>query len=350
MKKIVSILLAVMLLLSLAACGGNASSSGNSGSGSQEPAGSTGTASQESAETNTENTGNTETPEPSEPEGTVVLDNDYFKLTFKGIEEDRDPFFCKMLLNVETKSNEENISFYSELFNLAINGYGIYSDAAESYVLEGEYSIDPGKNYDLELRLYKCVCEAIGIDSIDKIEKLDIVLSGWQRADGKYNHKTYGECSIYPTGLEGSYVQKPREDMVGDETADGENFKITLYWKEGVDFISALKSGGTNSPVVIIENKTDGEYHFGCSDFRINGIKSKATQSGFGNVSGDIKPGGTLVGRLEDGSGYISHLDITKVESITFEFTVYTLSDNPNSNGDILGRFNLTVDPEPIHN
>ena len=368
-KKAVSILIAVIMIVSLAACGNEASVSGNTGkpAGSagtaaqepagktetaQEPAANTGTAVQEPAGNNTETadapkengTENTEPEKPAEPEGSVVLDNDYFKLTFKGIEEDKAPFFCRMLFNVETKSSEENLQFYGELMELAINGYGIYEYAQESFVVE--FISDS----DFEIRLYDCVLKAIGVDSIDKIEKVDILLSDWPLEDGKYTHKFYGDCSIYPTGLEGSYVRKEREDMPGDETVDGQNFRVTLYWEEGIDFITALSSDGEHSPVVIIENKTDNEYHLSCWDFLVNGVRDEA-HSGSGEVGGNIKPGGMLVGRLQ-ADNYVRTLqrnNVTKVDSITYQLSVYAVNDHPYNLGDTLGKFNITVEPDDIH-
>ena len=348
MKKIVSILLALTLVLSLAACGGESSGSGNGGNGSQEAAGSSDAASSEAAEANTENTQTPKPEEPSEPEGTVALDNEYFKLSFIGIEEAEAPFFCKLLFNVENKGSKEGLDFYPGLLHLTINGFGLFENSWEL-----DNIIASGESFGAGLYLYNSVMEAIGVDSIDKIEKVDISLSDWVSADGKYEHESFGECSIYPTGLEGSYVQKARASMTGDETAEGQNFDVTVYWKEGVDFVTALESGGQDSPVVIITNKTAEEYEFSCSDFRINGIKSEATQSGFGSVSGNIKSGGTLVGRVDDDSSYIDHYikdKITKVDAITFEFSVYALSDHPYNRGDNLGRFNMTIQPEPIHN
>lgn len=364
MKKTILILMALTLILSLAACGsspsaeaGTSGQTENTAKEAQEPAAAA--AEQKPAEASADTKpaeaaaqtaeppkeSPAEPPAPEEPSGEVVLDNDYFKLTFNGVEEDDEPFLCRLLLDVECKKPEDELLFSYELFGMAVNGYGITEN---SY----EFDEQPAENgcIKLGIRVYNAVLEAIGVDSIDKIEKVDVVLSGWEYPDGKYAYKNYGECSIYPTGLEGSYVQKPREAMVGDETVETENFRLTLFWKEGVDFISAHESSGLHSPVVIIENRTNEEYHFSADNFKINGVQNELRINS-GYVGGNIKPGGTLVGML-DADGTVraaKEKNITKADQISFDFNVHAVSNDPNSLGDTLAVIPVKVAPEDIH-
>ncbi len=375
MKKIISLMLA-LTLLSLAACGGNSPTEAGAGSQTENtaseaqkpaeagtdqktagadtvPASENAGADQKPAEAGAEGSqapaeNSPEAAAPEEPAEEVILDNDFYRLTYKGLEEDDAPYFCKLILGVESKGSEDMLLSFGEFFALAINGYGISSS---SYDLEFDYAVtDPDKGPEFAIRLYNCVPEAIGVDSVDKIEKVDVILSGWEQADGKYTRNTYGECSIYPTGAEGSYVQKERESMIGDESAETDDFKVTLYWKEGLDFISAHETDGLHNPVVIIENRTDEEYNFSVWDFKINGVQNELKINS-GSVGGDIKPGGTLVGLL-DASGTVraaKEKGIAKADSISFEFDIRAVSDHPYDPGDLLAKFPVTVAPEDIH-
>ena len=316
MKKIITVVLVLVMILSLASCGGGQSAPGNSSAAPDNTnAAQNSAANSNEAQNSGSDPGKQDPGDQQEEKGDsiqadkVLIDNEFFKLTFKGIE-NPDPLFYNVKLKFESK-NTGNISFTDRASKLAVNDIKLVDPNSFIHL--------DGNDKDIDLCLFKSDLEAIGLDSVDKIEKISFSI-------GAYPNKqslTHYDCEIYPTGLDNTYVSKARAAMPGDvSVGETPQVRISAFWREGSDFVNCFKDMGLHRPVMIIENPYSTTVYYAWEDFTVNGVEIPNYYTGY---SVSLDPGETAIVPMLMSIIDKSELEsrgITKAEEISFMFMV----------------------------
>ena len=305
MNKMISVMLVLLMVLSLAACGSSPAASGDSNNTADKADAGQKTEAEAGETQNGGAEGDKQEAADSIQADTVFAENEIFRMTFKGIESS-EPFYT-VKIGFENTSSEKT-GYTDRVSNLAVNDFLLIDPDSFIHIT--------GEDQDYELRLFKSDLEAIGIDSVDKIEKIAFSVGAYP------NNKslTKYECQIYPTGLdESSYVRKGRDAMPGDVlVGETDQVRLTAYWREGFDFVSCFKDECLHRPVLIIENTSGKDNLYAWEGFAINGIELPDHYTGY---SASLKAGETavipMIKSIEDISG-LEEYNITKAEEVSF--------------------------------
>ena len=335
MKKILSFLLIVAMITVLASCGSSSESSG----GAKEPSGAE-AAQAEPAPSEAPDAG--KDGAAAEPAGTekedskeadaVIAENEFYRLRFKGIEPSEQNLYT-VKIGIENTGSVELGSPQGKL--VKVNGFWL----EQSRVPQGE-AIPAGGSAGTEIRLFKSDLEAIGVGSVDDIERIDFNFFAYPKG----SKISSMDCSVYPSGLEGSYVQKERAAMPGDVLiGETEHVKLTAYWREGTDFAGSFSDDELRWPVLIIENPSGNDYVYQYENLAINGAAfPTSTYSAM-----TVKAGGAVVIPFSTGIEYeLEDKGIKKAEKVAFDLAVRKAVEP----FDYIGVYQCSMDSSDLHN
>lgn len=279
MKKVLSVLFCLVLVLSMTACGG----------GEKSP---------ESSSTTTEGSSEASKPsEASEPSSAAVaeekkvIDTDQVAITITGTETDSfDGYTVKMLL--ENKSSDKTYSFSAEM--AALNGVSVMPFLDED--------VTPGNSANASLTFYISSEEEAAIGEVTDVSiRLKV-----SEEDEYYDYLVDETVHYYPLG-EAAATKYERAAQDGDQVLldnDKLSVIVTGYDPEG-DF------GYTVSFYLV--NKTDGDALVNANDVSVNG---KMINPWFTNT---VYAGTVKFAKMTFDNSELEENGIESVEKIEFE-------------------------------
>lgn len=322
MKRITAIILALVIAITLCACGFPQKPAAQNDSGKPETANDPQTSASATAvpsETKTPqkspepavNGNDPATPEPS-PEAhakrsytlsdEVIVDNEY--CTFKIIKAEEDNFWGFTLkAYCENKTSDKSLMF--SIDDVSVNGYMCDPFWAEQ--------VAAGKKSNDDITFSSTSFKEIGIDTADEITFSLRVhdYDDWMADD--FVHDVF---TIYPTGLDAASVSYPARRSTSSEKVIVDNDDICFIILENtVDSIwgYTLKC--------YLENKTDKSVMFNWDDVSVNGFMIDPFWAR------EIAPGMRGYSDINFSDSEFEENGITEVEEIEFTFNVHDSDD-----------------------
>lgn len=240
MKRFLALLLALLMMVSLVACGDSKDSS------------------KDDKKTETSEKGENKSEKKSEKvtfTETTLVDNDYCAITIKEVDPD-DPIGFLMKAKLENKSSDKTYTFsinYASVNGVQVNPF-LYADIA------------PGKTANEDIQILDSFLEENGIDTFTDIALNFSVYNGDDFTEDPVVDEVF---HIYPYGEDKAedFVREPKST---DETLiDNEYCTVIL---EGYD-----KDGSLGYAVkLFMLNKTDEKINISSSEESINGVMMDA--------------------------------------------------------------------------
>ncbi len=270
MKKLFSLLLAICIVISLAACGGSPSTE-SSAENSQPDEGSSAAASSSDKD---ESKSSDDTLEPFSKDATlsetVMYDENGTKITATGLSYSN--YSVDLELTIENNT-EKDLSFVSGSVGYccnSINGYMISDGYLNCDVAAGKSANDTiSFSYD-QLMLY-------GINEIADIE------IGFDVSDDDSNDTYTGPCQVKTSAFDAHDYSKDcyQETIASSAAMNTYNYDITcflqdaLYDVNGVKLLSSAimeNSSGESALLLELENTTSDMIYLSSSDIAINNL------------------------------------------------------------------------------
>ena len=278
MKKIVSVVLALILVLSLAACGGGgttgpsstinntATNTAESNTAQEDSKGNAveNTASTENTATQPADNGSKENDSKDNDKSDTSKDNPYTIADEVLVDDDNCKFtivsgqnapydYVEFKVLAENKTADKTLDF--SIDNVAVNGWAI-----DPYFYT---TVTAGKKTNDKLEFDLDDFKACGFDTADKIE---FTLRVYDDKDWSADDFVNEKYTIYPTGMSDADVKSPDRPTSKDEVVivDDDNCTMIILGPEDDDWGYSL--------AVYLENKTDSPAYFNMDEVSVNGF------------------------------------------------------------------------------
>lgn len=270
MRKVIAILLALFMSISVAACGGSASDNIASGADKADSTASTEKTDQETTEATEETTTETPaepTPAPVSFEEMTVVDNEECLIKITGLDPD-DLWGYNVKVYLENRSADKTYMF--SLLDSAVNGVEANGVLATT--------VAPGKKTNDTITFYS------GDDSLAEIERftdIELTFRVYDSEDWAADEVAVETVHVYPYGEENATVYV-REAQPND---------VVLVDNDNVTVIAAGSHTDSIWGFVVelyLVNKTDKQVMFSAEDVSVNGYMADpywATQVGAGHTA-----------------------------------------------------------------
>lgn len=287
MKQILSLVLAVLMLVSLSACAGETVPADTTPTGESTPT-------TQSSET----TQPTAAPAISFRE-TVLVDNDICTFTIKSIENDP-------LWGYTMKAFLENKSGQTLMFSVegaSVNGFMCDPFWAAE--------VTPGMKANEDISFSESALAEIGVTDVTEIS---FTLHVYDSENYTGDYLVSEAFTLYPMGEEAvePFVRTPAEN------------EIVLFENENA---AMIVTGQKDDPIwgytltVYLENRTDKNLMFSASDVSVNGFMCDPFWAT------EVAPGKRAITTISWLTDTLAESGITEVESITLPITVYDADD-----------------------
>lgn len=287
MKRILSLVITLLMLLSMAACGGEADAE------LKKPAD---VSVNDSAETKPDEMKSVETTLPAKVEPTVaetvLVDEAGVKITAKSFEMD-DIFGPALKILIE---NNSDVDLTVQARNSSVNGY----------MVENMLSADvaSGKKTNDEIVFMASDLEACGIETVADMEFSFHIFTteDWE---------AYLDTDQIQIKTAAAETYEYTYDDSGDIAYEGNDVKIVVKGLSEADSLFGP------SIVVYIENNGDQAFTVQARDVSVNGFMVDAL------FSTDVMPGKRAVDTITFLSEELEENDITAIEAVELSFTVF---------------------------
>ena len=303
MKKIITALLILCMMLGLAACGGSDTEAKDPAPTPAQPVDENDTVTPEVVEPSAEPTPEP-TPEPFAEAGKVLLDNEYVTITLE--DEIEESYYVGYKMVIENKSDKYVLVTTD---NTCIDGYMIYMN------IQGA-SVNPGMKSKAELQVYTSD-ESSMIKSCMDLKNITGIFSLSFNTDGGNSYT--GSNEKYPFSIDGRQnggVASP--EFTGQQILDNDIVRITL----GDSIVEDYRVGYK----VLIENKTDKYILVTTDNTSVDGFMVYVDIQ-----NSSVAPNAKSVGEL---LVYTSSSDITGIDqfvNVKGSFRISTNTDGGNS-------------------
>lgn len=288
MKKLVSILLVLVMVVSMTACGGQSVSDVKSDN--QTPPQSTSSEQAESKATN------------YTVENEVVVDNEYCSVTLASCKEESSSVDLKFVL--ENKTSDKNIMFSMD--NTAVNGWILSSLFAET--------VASGKKSNETLSFSKSDLSDLDIKAVDKLEFSMRIYDDDDWMADEFVEDTF---VVYPTG-------KAEADIVSPDRWYG-NDEMSVVDNDSCSF-------------VVLGTYEDDIWGYTVAAYLENKTADKTLMFSWDNVSvncymvdpfwaSSVTPGNKKIATINFSSSAFEENDIESVDEIEFSLRVYDGND-----------------------
>ena len=308
MKKLLSLLLAIMMVLSLAACSGDSDDDSdrdtdrdnNSSHGSKNDKDEDDNDDGDSIVIDNDNTNSENIPVPGITfQETVFVDDENCTFTIKSIDPDGDWGYT---LNAFLE-NKTDLNLMFSLDAVSVNGFMCDPFWASQ--------VSAGMKANEEISFYESSLEDLGITDVTEITFTLCVYDYDDFAAEPLVEETF---TIYPMGEDAveTYVRTPVDN------------EIVLFENEDVAMIVIGQEDDSMwgyTLVVYLENNTDRMLMFSAGDVAVNGYMCDPY---WGTT---VAPGKRAIANISWSDDAFAENDITEVESITLPITVFDYND-----------------------
>lgn len=285
MKRLIALLIALMMVFMLVACGGETPKGGESGNNQQGE--------------NSDGPGKTEINEITFTQLTVV-DNDQCTIKITGIDEDN---FWGYALKVQLENKSADKTYMFSVESAAINGL----------VCNPLFATDvaAGKKANGEITFFDSNLEAFGEEKITDIE---LSFRVYDNNDWMADNVAEQTAHVYPYGQDKAvkFVREPQstDKVIMDNeyvTAIVTGYRLDDIWGYSVE--------------LFLVNKTDKEVMFSVSDASINGYMADPF------FATSVAPNKCAFNSITWFNSTLEENSITEVEEIEFQFKVDDAND-----------------------
>lgn len=308
MKKLLSLLLAIMMVLSLAACSGDSDDDSdrdtdrdnNSSHGSKNDKDEDDNDDGDSIVIDNDDTNSENIPVPAITfQETVFVDDENCTFTIKSIDPDGDWGYT---LNAFLE-NKTDLNLMFSLNDVSVNGFMCDPFWASQ--------VSAGMKANEEISFYESSLEDLGITDVTEIT---FTLRVYDYDDFTADALVEETFTIYPMGEDAveTYVRTPVDN------------EIVLFENEDVTMIVIGQEDDSMwgyTLVVYLENNTDHTLMFSADDVTVNGFMCDPFWAT------EVAPGKRAITNISWSDDDFAENDITEVESITLPITVYDYND-----------------------